>query len=193
MSTLRELKKHRTREAIVEAALGLFAEYGYDAVTMAAVARAAGVGERTVYRYFPDKEEVVFAYDDRMRSALGAAMDDQPADVGPVSTMRSASRGVAVVLEQHRVALRQRATLVAATPALRARERIKQDGWQQLLADALVERGVEPLRARLYGAIGVACFVEALERWLGHGTADLGVTALSDEIDGALADVLALD
>lgn len=187
--TLRELKKQRTREAIVDAASDLFTAHGYDAVTMASVAQAAGVGERTVYRYFTDKEEIVFADDEQMQAALEAAMADAPADADPWSAMRSASRSVAAVLERDPARIRERATLVAGTPALRARERIKQDGWQQLLAEALVRRGVERPRARLYGALGVACFVEALVRWLEDPDA---ATSLPRELDAAMADVLKL-
>jgi AcrR family transcriptional regulator len=71
---LRERKKQRTRELIVEAALELFAERGYDATTVAEIASAADVSERTVYTYFPTKEDIVFSdhavFRDRLADAL---------------------------------------------------------------------------------------------------------------------------
>ena len=57
---LRELKKQRTREQIIEAARGLFAERGYQATTIADIAAAAEVAPRTFFSYFPSKEAVVF-------------------------------------------------------------------------------------------------------------------------------------
>ena len=75
---LRERKKRQTREAIAQAAMALFVARGFDAVTVADVARAADVSEKTVFNYFPAKEDLVFA-----RAARSA---------GPRSSRRSATR-----------------------------------------------------------------------------------------------------
>ena len=60
MEGLRERKKRETRETIARTAMDLFVERGYDAVTVADVARAADVSEKTVFNYFPAKEDLVF-------------------------------------------------------------------------------------------------------------------------------------
>ena len=74
---LRERKKQRTREQIVEAAMKLFAERGYHATTIADIAEAADVAPRTFFSYFPSKEAVVFHNVDRNLDALAAALRDR--------------------------------------------------------------------------------------------------------------------
>jgi AcrR family transcriptional regulator len=74
---LRERKKQRTREQIVEAAMRLFAERGYHATTIADIAAAADVAPRTFFAYFPSKEAVVFHNVDRDMEALEGALRDR--------------------------------------------------------------------------------------------------------------------
>jgi AcrR family transcriptional regulator len=74
---LRERKKQRTRERIVEAAMGLFAERGYHATTIPDIAAAAEVAPRTFFSYFPSKEAVVFHNLDRDLDALASALRDR--------------------------------------------------------------------------------------------------------------------
>jgi AcrR family transcriptional regulator len=182
----REEKKQRTRDAIVDAALALFARDGYDAVTMADVARAAGVGERTVYRYVADKEDILFADDAAMRAALADSLRAQPRDRPVPEALRVAAREVASVLADDWPRFAARGAVIAATPALQARERLKQDGWRDLVAAELTSRGVPGERARLHGAVVVACFAEALTRCL-DGTADdlpAAITSTLGEVGG---------
>jgi AcrR family transcriptional regulator len=74
---LRERKKQRTRQQIIDAAMGLFAERGYHATTIADIAEAAEVAPRTFFSYFPSKEAVVFHNVDRDMDALAAALRDR--------------------------------------------------------------------------------------------------------------------
>jgi AcrR family transcriptional regulator len=74
---LRERKKQRTREQIVEAAMALFAERGYHATTIADIATAASVAPRTFFTYFPSKEAVVFHNLDRDLDSLASALRDR--------------------------------------------------------------------------------------------------------------------
>jgi AcrR family transcriptional regulator len=74
---LRERKKQRTREHIVEAAMRLFAERGYHATTIADIAAAADVAPRTFFAYFPSKEAVVFHNVDRDLDSLASALRDR--------------------------------------------------------------------------------------------------------------------
>lgn len=75
---LRERKKRETRETIALAAMALFGEHGYDAVTVADVARTAGVSEKTVFNYFPAKEDLVFTEGEARRDALIDAIRTRP-------------------------------------------------------------------------------------------------------------------
>jgi AcrR family transcriptional regulator len=74
---LRERKKQRTREQIVEAAMRLFAERGYQATTITDIATAADVAPRTFFAYFPSKEAVVFHNVDRDLAGLATALRDR--------------------------------------------------------------------------------------------------------------------
>jgi AcrR family transcriptional regulator len=75
---LREAKKRRTRAAITTAAMELFAARGFDAVTVVEVAHAADVSEKTVFNYFPNKEDLVLSGGEERRAALVAALRDRP-------------------------------------------------------------------------------------------------------------------
>ena len=74
---LRERKKQRTRQQIIDAAMGLFAERGYHATTIADIAAAADVAPRTFFSYFPSKEAVVFHNVDRDLDGLAGALRDR--------------------------------------------------------------------------------------------------------------------
>lgn len=78
MSRLRERTRRRTRSEIADAALGLFLERGFDCVTVAEVAAAAGVSEKTVFNYFPTKPELVFDADQDLIAGLLAAIRERP-------------------------------------------------------------------------------------------------------------------
>jgi AcrR family transcriptional regulator len=86
---LRERKKRQTREAIAEAAMTLFAAHGFDAVTVADVARAADVSEKTVFNYFPAKEDLVLHGGEERRAALIEAIRSRPAGASIVEPFRA--------------------------------------------------------------------------------------------------------
>jgi AcrR family transcriptional regulator len=187
--SLREERKIRTSAAIAAAALDLFAARGYAAVTVAEVAAAARVGERTLYRYFADKEDLLFAEDDGWRASLRAAIEQEPADQPPFTVLRAAAATLARALEDRREEVRRHGEVVASAPALAARERAKHAAWEADLAEGLCARGVAPGEARLLGRITVACFDEALTRWLAQDEPD---RTLGAELDAAFAELGAL-
>lgn len=164
--SLRELRKARTSASIATAALELFAARGYAAVTVSEVAAAAGVGERTLYRYFADKDDLLFSDDEALRDVLGSAIQQQPGGVAPFSALRNASAAVARALEDRREEVARRTHVIAGSPALTARERAKHAAWEELLAEGLHRRGLAGAEAALLGRITVACFDEALTRWV---------------------------
>src|SRR5215831_1907800 len=85
---LRERKKQATREALARAGLELFIERGYDETTLAEIAEAAGVSTRTIFAYFPGKEDILFATIETMRDALSRALDERPAGVDALTALR---------------------------------------------------------------------------------------------------------
>jgi len=87
-SGLRERKKQRTREAIAGAAHELFAERGYHATTLPDIAEAADVSTRTIFAYFPSKEDILFSEFAEMREALARALAERPEGKDALETMR---------------------------------------------------------------------------------------------------------
>ncbi len=86
---LRERKKQATREALVRAGMELFIERGYDQTTLAEIAEAAGVSTRTIFAYFPSKEDILFATYQTMRDALVQALEERPAGVDALTALRT--------------------------------------------------------------------------------------------------------
>lgn len=187
--SLREERKVRTSDAIAAAALELFATRGYARVTVAEVAAAARVGERTLYRYFVDKEDLLFGEDQAFRSALQTAIERQPTDASPLTVLRGASAAVAHLLENRREPVRRRARVIASAPALVARERAKHSASEAILAEELRGRGIPANQGRLLARLTIACFDEAMNRWLAHEEPH---PTLSAELDAVFTELTAL-
>jgi AcrR family transcriptional regulator len=146
---LRERKKQRTRAHIAETARGLFAERGFEAVTVAAVARAAEVSEQTVFNYFPRKEDLVFWRLESFEEELLAAIRERAAGESALAAFGRfilAQRGL---LGRTEPAARERLAALTRTisesPALLAREQQIFAGYTASLAALIAaERGLEP-------------------------------------------------
>src|SRR6266480_7959820 len=94
---LRERKKQRTRETIARAAHELFAERGYHATTLPDIAEAADVSTRTIFAYFPSKEDILFSDFALMKDALAQALSERPEGQDALETVR------AFILSLHKV------------------------------------------------------------------------------------------
>jgi AcrR family transcriptional regulator len=140
---LRERKKLRTRQLIAESAWRMFAEYGFDAVPVAAVARAAEVSEATVFNYFPTKEDLVFQGMEVFETELLAAVADRPAgDPVAAAFARFVLQPRGLLAAQDDDAARYLtgiSRMIAASPALLAREREVLARYTASLATLLAE------------------------------------------------------
>jgi len=140
---LRERKKLRTRQLIAESAWRLFAEYGFDAVPVAAVARAAEVSEATVFNYFPTKEDLVFQGMEVFETELLAAVADRPAGepvVAALARFLLQPRGLLAAQDDDAARyLTAISRMIAASPALLAREREVLARYTASLATLLAE------------------------------------------------------
>jgi AcrR family transcriptional regulator len=130
------------------AALELFDERGFERTTVAEIARRAGLTERSFYRYFADKREALFGGGDELERHLTQALDETPADVGPLDALLAAIASAEKVFRPRELLLiRQR--IINANPALRERELIKMETIYASLASGLRARGEDEMTARL--------------------------------------------
>lgn len=144
---LRERQKIQTREAILETASRLFADRGFDSVTVAAVARAADVSEMTVFNHFRTKEDLFFAKMQFFEERLLAAVRDRASGVSLVDAFRQpVIEGLANVSSEDRGdQIADAATLIARSPALQVREREIVAGFTDRLTEQLAaETGARP-------------------------------------------------
>ena len=184
---LRDRKKRRAREAIVDAAYALFAERGFADVTVTEIAERAEVGRTTFFRYFGDKQEVLFAEEQNLLDGLRAA---SPPASGP-PTFREAIEEARVAVEvmcrtvtADRVRYRLHEKLVADNEELHDRGERKLLNLAEAMADLLAARGMAPAEASLAAHVALACFRA------GHAVAGDDPAALGPAVDDAFAVLL---
>ncbi|MEV6393439.1 helix-turn-helix domain-containing protein [Streptomyces sp. NPDC051907] len=190
---LRERQRARTRRVIQEHAVRLFTDRGYDTVTVAEVAEAAGVSAMTVYRHFPTKEDLVLI--DQPARLIAEKVAASPATQPVVRRVGGALVDAATVLtggEGDEPAVSERflldcLRLMVSTPALRARHLDSQYALQQAVVDALGPDDATAhdaaFRAQAATSACLAAMHTALTRW----AEDDGQTELPDLIARALA------
>ena len=152
-----------------EAALELFGERGYAGTTAAEVAERAGLTERTFFRHFPDKREVLFDGNE-LGELLATAVADADGGEAPVEAVAAGFDAVAAVFEGRREAVARRARIVASHAELRERELMKLMSWSTALEGALRGRGLSGPDAELLAEVSIAVFRVAYRRWLDEAT-----------------------
>ncbi|GAB3448484.1 TetR family transcriptional regulator [Streptomonospora sediminis] len=154
------------RQRLQQAALELYRERGFDQTTTAEIAARAGVNERTYFRHFPDKREVLFDGEATLREALQRAVAEAPDDLQPLEMLLYAFRKSCWILEDNRPFSEPRLAIIAETPALREREMAKAASITETLAESLRQRGVADRVAGLAADTGWATFHQAAKAWL---------------------------
>ena len=183
---LRERKKQRTRQAIVEAATGLFAERGYAETTLAEVAEAAEVSLSTIFNYFPGKPDIVFAVMDALIDSAQARIVERPEDETATHAVLAWVREVLPELEKpYTEAIRRGEEVIRADTDLMAAERLR----SALLEDELAlgfarDLGENPpgVRSRMLAAIALGGMVDVWNDWIAmhRGDADLDFVELNE-------------
>lgn len=173
------------RGRMLGAAMELFAERGYEQTTAGDIAERAGVTERTFFRHFSDKREVLFAGTEVMQQAVADAIAGAAADATPLDAALAGMRAFGEVLEERREHAVRRSRIVAANPALQERELLKLAAMTDLTANGLRARGVDDLVASLAAQSAVAAFHVAFARWLADEAAR-PFGEILDEADAAL-------
>jgi AcrR family transcriptional regulator len=153
------------KSRLERAALELYGDGGFEQTTVAEIAKRAGLTERTFFRYFSDKREVLFAGADRLKSLLVDEVTEAPASATPIEAVASALEVAALLLQENREFARRRQNAITTNAELQERELIKLASLASAMAEALRERGVPEPTASLTGEAGIAIFKVAFERW----------------------------
>jgi len=170
------------RGRLEQAALTLFDEQGYDRTTVAQITGRANLTERSFYRWFADKREVLFGGSEELQAHFAAAIEAVPADTGALSTLLTAFATAPRVFRP-REFLRQRSAVIAANPPLQERELIKLASISAALTSALLRRGCDQETARLATDIGMAVLRLATERWMADERAPFPETLAASAAD----------
>lgn len=156
------------RSRLQQAALEIYGERGFEQTTVAEIAERARLTERTFFRHFTDKREVLFWGSDVLQETLVSAAVSVPDAGSPIDTIAVAFETAAMRLfpqERHAFA-RQRQAVIAANAGLQERELLKLATLTAALADTLRRRGVAEPAARLAAEAGIVIFKVAYERWV---------------------------
>lgn len=175
-----------TRGRLERAALDLFNEQGYDRTTIAQIAQRANLTERSFYRWFADKREVLFGGSEGLEKHLVSAIDAAPSDTGALPTLLAAFATAPEVFRP-REFLRERSAVIAANPPLHERELIKLASISEALTAALLHRGCDRQTARLATDVGMAVLRLTTERWMADERADF-----AQVLSTSAADLLAV-
>ena len=171
------------RGRLEQAALALYGERGFEQATVAEIARRAGLTERTFFRYFADKREVLFWGAGRLQELVVSTAASAPDTAAPIDTVAAALEAAGALLQERREGARQRQAIIAANAELQERELIKLASLAAALAAALRQRGVTEPAASLAAEAGIAVFKIAFERWI-NGTSQRDLPQLvRDSLD----------
>jgi AcrR family transcriptional regulator len=154
------------RGRLAQAAMALYAERGFDQTTVAEIAARAGLTERTFFRHFADKREVLFYGAEMALSLLAGAVADAPASATAMDMASAAFEAVSAMIQENPELARVRTAIVSANAELRERELIKLAAFASTVAGALHDRGIGEPAASLAAETGVAVFKVAFARWI---------------------------
>ena len=148
----------------------LFTEQGYDGTTVAQIAQRAGLTERSFYRHYADKREVLFGGEgNELETHLVAAVGAAPAGQGPLEVILGALLAAHELFRPREVLIKG-AAVIAANAPLRERQLIKMASMSAALVAALVQRGVDRHTAQLATDMGLSVSRLTAERWLADDT-----------------------
>lgn len=172
--------------AIERAAFDLFAQQGFDETTMEQIAQAVGVGKRTLFRYFPSKNDIPWGrFDDSLqhfRDQFAAADLNEPLAAAVHGCVVAFNTFDDSVLDLHRTRMR----LILTTPALQAHSAIKYERWREVIARYVAARldlAADDRLPRLVGHVSLGVSVAAYEQWLAQPGSSL-TQLLDEELDG---------
>jgi len=167
----------RTRQTLVDTALTLFAEHGYDSTTTDEIAEAAGVSPRTFFRYFPTKESVLFFGEYEFVESFAGVYQSRPPALSEIEAIRTSFVLLAPGVARLRKRIKRFRKAVASSVVLRGREQANHDEHAATIAKAIAARRGQPRPdpgCDLLAVIAVIVLERAVDAWLrGPARADL--------------------
>jgi AcrR family transcriptional regulator len=158
------------RDRLQKAALELFSTRGFEQTTAADIAASVGLTERTFFRHFTDKREVLFHGQDAFVQVFLDGVAAAPSDASPLEVVAAALQSsTSFFPDERRPYSRTRQTVIDANPALQEREVHKLAGLASSLAAALRARGVQEPTATLAAETGTTVFGVAFGQWIREG------------------------
>jgi AcrR family transcriptional regulator len=154
------------RGRLMQAAFALYDERGFEQTTVAEIAQRAGLTERTFFRHFADKREVLFAGAGALQELLVGAVAKAPGSLAPIEAAAAGLEAAGAFIQEGGDLARQRQAIIASSAELRERELIKLASLAGALAEALRQRGVSEPTASLTAEAGIAVFKVAFERYV---------------------------
>ena len=158
------------RGRLEQAAMELYVDRGFEQTTVAEIAKRAGLTERTFFRYFADKREVLFAGAGSLQDFLVGTLASAPDSAAPIDAVAVALEAAGALLQERREYSRQRQAVIAANTELQERELIKLASLASAIAGALRRRGVTDPAASLAAEAGIAVFKIAFECWVNEAS-----------------------
>lgn len=160
-----------SREEVARTALELFVRRGFEETTVGDIAKALGVGRRTLFRYFESKNDMVWGdfgwVLDRLRKELADRSVDEPMMRTLTHAVLASNLYEGDALEE----LRLRMTLITTVPALQAHSMVRYREWRDVVAEFVARRlGQRPddLLPVLVGHMALGASMAAFARWVGH-------------------------
>ncbi|HEX4865967.1 MAG TPA: TetR family transcriptional regulator [Acidimicrobiales bacterium] len=159
-----------SRGRLEKAALELYMERGFENTTVAEIAERAGLTERTFFRHFADKREVLFSGSAALEKLLVERVAAAPDAASPLDAVTSALEAAGAVIQERGAWSQRRQSVINANAELRERELIKLASLASALAEALRSRGVNEPAASLAAEAGIGAFKVAFEGWVQQPT-----------------------
>ncbi|MFB8207419.1 MULTISPECIES: TetR/AcrR family transcriptional regulator [unclassified Streptomyces] len=144
----------------------LYAERGYEQTTVTEIAKRAGLTERTFFRHYADKREVLFAGSALLQERMVSALDGAPPSAPPIDAVAAALQAAAAVLDERHPQAMQRQRIITANAELQERELVKLASLASAMGEALRARGISEPAASLAAEAGIAVFKVAFVRWI---------------------------
>lgn len=152
------------RERFGKAAIELFRVHGYAETTVTHIATKAGVTERTFYRYFSDKAEVLFWHAGELESEIIEAVE-QATDARPLKRVIEALKAAGSFFDDNRADVIMRQKLIAEHDDLQERELMKMHSLAAAIGDILRDQGVSDFNAKMVAEVGILIWRVAIDRW----------------------------